>query len=313
MKHVISFSGGKDSTALLLWAIENLAEFIVIFCDTGWEHPITLAYIEEINQSLLGGKLITLRSAKYSAKSREYFQPLRSDATARDRWRLQFVLERNRVLDEQGAFVNMVLARKMIPGVHSRFCTQELKIYPSHTFFESLDDEVTNYQGIRADESKARSTKTKREWVDDAGGYWIERPLLDWSAEDCFALMEKHQVKPNPLYLTGSTRVGCWPCIMTGLGELKRCIQFYPELRQRLIDIERKANDAAADPENYRTWFRSDKIPARFCSKSTVTKDGRTVPLATVEDVFRYIDGAAEGQLQMFEPRSCMSVYNLCE
>ena len=37
MKHIISFSGGKDSTALILWAKENLEEFITVFCDTGWE------------------------------------------------------------------------------------------------------------------------------------------------------------------------------------------------------------------------------------------------------------------------------------
>lgn len=43
MKHVVCFSGGKDSTALVLWAKENLAEFITVFCDTGWEHKITYA------------------------------------------------------------------------------------------------------------------------------------------------------------------------------------------------------------------------------------------------------------------------------
>lgn len=48
MKHIVCFSGGKDSTALVLWAKENLPEFTTVFCDTGWEHPITYAYVEEI-------------------------------------------------------------------------------------------------------------------------------------------------------------------------------------------------------------------------------------------------------------------------
>lgn len=278
MKHIICFSGGKDSTALILWAKENLPEFTTVFCDTGWEHPITYAYIEEINQTVLSGSLVTIKSDKYP-----------------------------------NGLVQLVIDRKMIPGVHSRFCTQELKVFPLHRYFESLDDEVTSYQGIRADESYSRSKLSETEWLNDAGGYWIKRPLLHWSAEQCFAMMAKHNVHPNPLYLMGATRVGCWPCIMTGLGELKRALSFFPELKTRLIELENRANEAANDSENYRTWFRSDKIPTRFCSKSVITKDGRTVPIPTCADVFRYIESVDEDQIPLFPARSCMSVYNLCE
>jgi 3'-phosphoadenosine 5'-phosphosulfate sulfotransferase (PAPS reductase)/FAD synthetase len=65
LKHIVCFSGGKDSTALVLWAKENLPEFTTVFCDTGWEHPITYAYVEEINQTVLGGSLVRLKSEKY--------------------------------------------------------------------------------------------------------------------------------------------------------------------------------------------------------------------------------------------------------
>lgn len=278
MKHIVCFSGGKDSTALVLWAKENLPEFTTVFCDTGWEHPITYAYVEEIDRTVLDGKLVRIKSDKYP-----------------------------------GGFVQLVIDRKMIPGVHSRFCTQELKVFPLQRYFESLNDEVTSYQGIRADESHSRSKMCETEWLDDAGGYWIKRPLLLWTAEQCFAMMANHGVKPNPLYLMGSTRVGCWPCIMTGIAELKRAIQFFPELKARLIEMKRKANEAADDPEQYRSWFRADKIPARYCSKTVLTKDGRTVPIPTCEDVFRYIESVDEDQIPMFPARSCMSVYNLCE
>jgi 3'-phosphoadenosine 5'-phosphosulfate sulfotransferase (PAPS reductase)/FAD synthetase len=278
MKHIVCFSGGKDSTALVLWAKENLPEFTTVFCDTGWEHPITYAYVEEINQTLLGGELVTLKSAKYP-----------------------------------NGFVQLVTERQMIPGVHSRFCTQELKVFPIHEYFKTIDDEITSYQGIRADESPSRAKMVVEQWVDDAGGYWINRPILRWTAEQCFALMAKHGVKPNPLYLMGAKRVGCWPCIMTGLGEIKRALQFFPELKSRLVKLERDVDEASADRDSPRTWFRSDRIPERFRSREVTTKDGRTVKIAAAEDVFRYIESVDEDQLPMFPARSCMSVYNLCE
>ncbi len=298
MKHIVCFSGGKDSTALVLWAKENLPEFTTVFCDTGWEHPITYAYVEEINQTLLGGQLVTLTSEKYP-----------------------------------GGFVQLCCDRKMVPGVKTRFCTQELKVFPLHKYFESLDDEVTSYQGIRADESASRANMQEEQWLDDAGGYWVRRPLLRWTAEMCFDMMRKHGVKPNPLYLLGSSRVGCFPCIMTGLGELKRILSFFPEIKQKLIDLEAKVNIASADRQremNYspRTFFRTDTIPARFCSgrmtkiEPAITDDegnlvreeyAREIAYPTAEDVFRYIDSVDENQLPMFPARSCMSVYNLCE
>lgn len=295
MKHIVCFSGGKDSTALVLWAKENLPEFTTVFCDTEWESSITYAYIEEINQTVLGGSLIRLKSEKYP-----------------------------------GGFVQLCCDRKMVPGVKTRFCTQELKVFPLHKYFESLDDEVTSYQGIRADESASRAEMEETQWVNDAGGYWIKRPLLRWNAAQCFEMMHKHGVKPNPLYLMGSSRVGCFPCIMTGLGELKRLLQFHPEIKSRLIELEKQVNVASADRQaeidySPRTFFRTDTIPARFCTNTmqkteySYDDDGnetahkRTIAYPTAEDVFRYIESVDEDQLPLLPARSCMSVYNLCE
>ena len=50
MKVLVTFSGGKDSLASLLWVQNNLTkDFVTVFCDTGWEHPLTYQYIEDIS------------------------------------------------------------------------------------------------------------------------------------------------------------------------------------------------------------------------------------------------------------------------
>jgi 3'-phosphoadenosine 5'-phosphosulfate sulfotransferase (PAPS reductase)/FAD synthetase len=268
MKHIVSFSGGKDSTALVLWAKENLPEFTAVFCDTKWEYKLTYAYIEEVNQTVLGGKLVRLTSEKYPDGMRQ-----------------------------------LVQIKQRVPSTKARFCTQELKVFPMIAYLKTIDDEVTVYQGIRADESASRAQMAQREWSDDYDA-WIERPLLHWSAEQCFDLMKAQGIKPNPLYLLGAGRVGCFPCIMVNQRELKAMMTSIPEIKNAIVELEEISG---------RTFFPPNYIPERFCSRSVETKDGRTVKVATAEDVFRYIESVDEDQIPMFPARSCMSVYNLCE
>lgn len=53
MKVIVSFSGGKDSLAALLWTREHITNnFTTVFCDTGWEHPLTYEYIHRIADKL---------------------------------------------------------------------------------------------------------------------------------------------------------------------------------------------------------------------------------------------------------------------
>ncbi len=65
MKVIVTFSGGKDSLASLLWTREHITKnFTTVFCDTGWEHPLTYEYINRIADKL-HLDLVTLKSKKY--------------------------------------------------------------------------------------------------------------------------------------------------------------------------------------------------------------------------------------------------------
>ncbi|MFQ2659150.1 phosphoadenosine phosphosulfate reductase family protein [Aeromonas caviae] len=62
MNHnIVSVSGGKDSTATLLLAIERNAENLqAVFCDTGHEHPEVYAYLDYLERRLR----LTIRRVK---------------------------------------------------------------------------------------------------------------------------------------------------------------------------------------------------------------------------------------------------------
>lgn len=127
MKVIVTFSGGKDSLASLLWVRNNLTkDFITIFCDTGWEHPLTYKYIEEIREQL-GLNLITVKSKK--------FDGMADLAKKKSRW----------------------------PSSQRRFCTSELKTIPMIDYIlDEVNDDILIIQGIRASESAKRAEMSKQ-------------------------------------------------------------------------------------------------------------------------------------------------------
>lgn len=69
MKHIISFSGGKDSTAMLLKMLENNMQIDeIIFCDTGKEFPQMYEHIKKVEDYIK--RPITILKAE---KSFDYY------------------------------------------------------------------------------------------------------------------------------------------------------------------------------------------------------------------------------------------------
>jgi hypothetical protein len=64
------------------------------------------------------------------------------------------------------------------------------------------------------------------------------RPLIHWSTDTVFAFARAHGMSPNPLYLQGMGRVGCFPCINAGKEELAAIGQRHPWAIDRLLEYE---------------------------------------------------------------------------
>lgn len=330
MKIIVTFSGGKDSLAALLWVRNNMTKnFITVFCDTVWESDITYQYIQDVNKQL-GLNLITLKSKNYNG------------------------------------MIDLAEKKGRFPSTKARFCTEELKTKPMIDF---LLDEVKEHcliiQGIRGAESSARAlmnkqcryfkyyfepyqtnemivdrlsklpvlslaqkvnfkkandrlakgkndekfhTYRKKEVIAFCENYMddVLRPVFDWSSQDVIDYSILNEVKPNPLYSKGMSRVGCFPCIMCNQHEILSLLNNFPE---RLKEIQAEEERLGS------SFFKPDYIPERFRTGSAVNKKGKTVKFSRAIDVEKYVK-SKNATLDMFNPEgemSCSSFYHLCE
>ncbi|MEK7994345.1 MAG: phosphoadenosine phosphosulfate reductase family protein [Planctomycetota bacterium] len=113
-RHILSLSGGKDSTALAIYMRDRVPEMEYVFCDTQKELPETYEYLDRL-QVFLGKPIHRLNAER-----------------GFDHW-----------LEIYGGY---------LPSSRMRWCTKILKIKPFEEFVG--DDPVLSYIGIRADEDR---------------------------------------------------------------------------------------------------------------------------------------------------------------
>lgn len=361
--HVVSLSGGKDSLATALIALERCPKgsVLFVFCDTGNEHEQTYAYLDYL-EGALGVKIHRLRadfSEQLAAKRvfiardvrhrREYRRVPKTDRQGnpvylRDkagavrlfpvlngdghptgelaprqawgwdggrkvRWSNKAKRRALSVMYPTGnPFLDLCMWKGRFPSRKAQFCTEELKRNMAVGFQLELMDaghRVISWQGVRRDESDNRRHAKKVERV--GRGLWIMRPIVEWTAEQAFAIAQVKGIKPNPLYLQGMTRVGCMPCINVNKGELRAIAMRFPAHPLRVSDWELRVGmcakrgfstfiaDAHASPDR-REVFADLNIWARI-EWSKTTRGGRQFDLLQVLD----------------EPSACSSAYGLCE
>lgn len=308
--NVISVSGGKDSTALLLHALErNTADLLAVFADTGHEHQQTYEYIDYLSENVFPIRVIKADFSEQIARKREFV------AT---KWREQGVPETKveqalAVLHPTGnPFLDLCLWKGRFASTKARFCSEELKRNPviEQVLMPLLEQglHVWSWQGVRADESLAR--RDLPEFEDVGGGLFNYRPILKWTAQDCFDMHKKHGVKHNPLYEQGMGRVGCMPCIHARKDELLEISKRFPEEIERVAQWERLVSQASK--LNYTTFFgplgleKGEKPSEETFNKCQIYERiewAKTSRGGTQYDMLRVQD---DGPL-------CSSIYGLCE
>jgi len=203
--HVVSLSGGKDSTAMLLrmveegWPIDQ-----ILFCDTGLEFPEMYDHIRKLEAYI--GKPITRLKA---SKTFEYY-----------------MLEHTPKRKNPALIGNIGLSW---PGPRKRWCTALLKtrVIDIHLAKLNKEYEVIQYIGIAADEPKRIREK--------------RYPLVEWgmTEADCLAYCKERGFDWDGLYDI-FTRVSCWCCPLQSYDELRRLRKHFPDLWRKLQEWDER-------------------------------------------------------------------------
>lgn len=303
--HLVSVSGGKDSTATLLLSKMQFPETtFAVFADTGNEHEATYEYLDYLEGAT------GIRIERLKADFSDRFASKR--AWIENKWPLHGVPQERvdralQLLHPTGnPYLDLCMIKGRFPSRKVQFCTHELKIAPlteyALWFIDTLDMDVWSWQGVRRDESQARANA--KGFEDMTGGIYANRPIAGWTAAQTVAFVQSCGVLLNPLYSQGMGRVGCMPCINANKNELAEISRRFPDHIDRIAEWEAIVREVSktggasffAAPTGD---LRSEKFQANIASVVRWAKTFRGGKVANPE---------------WDEPApACASSYGLCE
>jgi 3'-phosphoadenosine 5'-phosphosulfate sulfotransferase (PAPS reductase)/FAD synthetase len=220
MKHIVSFSGGKDSTAMLLRMIETNMQIDRIICiDTTKEFPEMYEHIEKVQ---------------------EYIKPLEIESIKIDfdYWFYEHIKTKGKNKGRKGY---------SWPDFRNRWCTALKSESFQRTSYgdgnynprqrgrtKRINKNIVEYHGIALDE-KNRSENNK-------DGRVIRYPLIDWkmTEQDNLEYCYSKGFDWDGLYEKMS-RVSCYCCPLSRIGELKIVHKEYPELWKKMKKLDNKS------------------------------------------------------------------------
>ncbi len=264
--YAASFSGGKDSTAMVLRLIE-LGEPIdeVIFCDTTMEFPAMLRHVEKVKKVIedAGIKFTTLRSEKDFEYLMLHHKPKRKKETLQGQIGYSW------------------------PGPLSRWCTKALKIQVINQHISKLRKQfdLVQYIGLAADESYRLERKENK--APDRN-----YPLVEWgwTEEEALKYCKERGYDWEGLYDIFN-RVSCWCCPLQSFAELRKLREHFPELWARLKELDNQTW------RKFRAGYSVDDIEKRFAFEDALTERGQSITnRAFHTDLKRLLNGEAPAE-----------------
>lgn len=249
---IVSYSGGKDSTAcallmkeygipvekVWLWhqCVDGRGDTSVKFFD--W--PSTEGYVTKFSE-LVGMKL-DFQWRHYGF----YGELTRQDSLSND---VSFT--RNGETTHLPTVGGKASTRLKWPAktasLNTRWCSAYLKIDVAARALSNHPDlkgkRVLFITGERREESTARS-KYKEAELHRCNSksrlvhHW--RPVIDWKEQDVWTVMENNRIMPHPAYFLGFPRLSCRSCIFYSANHWATLNKVAPEVIREIAEIEQE-------------------------------------------------------------------------
>jgi 3'-phosphoadenosine 5'-phosphosulfate sulfotransferase (PAPS reductase)/FAD synthetase len=244
--NVVSLSGGKDSTCMLLMMIEKrMPVDLILFCDTGLEFPLMYEHLDKLE------KTINMPITRVRAdKPYEYYF---LEAPVKRRHETEF--SKKFGVNHKGYGW---------AGPKMRWCTSVLKDTPRERFLRPLREkyDVKEYIGIAADE-QYRLTRKRNQNKNHI------HPLVEWdmTEADCLKYCYDRGYDWGGLY-EKFKRVSCWCCPLQSLPELLQLYFHFPDLWEKLKEWDRRTW------RNFRADYSVEQLEVRFLFEQERTAAG---------------------------------------
>lgn len=219
----VSYSGGKDSLATLLLALDSGIRPALMFVDTGLEFAQTKANVSEV-ASRYGLDLLQVTAGESFWKNLPRFGP---------------------------------------PARDFRWCCKTCKLGPATQLIQThFPHGVLSLIGQRAYESQQRSQKG-RVWRNPwTPNQLAASPIQKWTALHVWLYLMSKDAPTNSLYEEGLERIGCFMCPASDLAELRLVREVCPEYKRWTEYLESYAQSTGKPKEweRYDLW-RWKRIP----------------------------------------------------
>lgn len=255
-RHVLSFSGGKDSTALGVYLLQDYPQLAdrleIVFCDTGAELPETYAYIERF-EAIFGVEVKRLNALD-----------LLGVADKGERTPFDVFLN-----EYYGGF---------LPNAQARWCTRMLKIKPFEAYVGP--ETAYSYIGIRDDENRAgyQQRGTKPVAISERPNIIPVYPFKDdgLTLDDVKDLLNDSGLGLPPYYAWRS-RSGCYFCFYQQVGEWQGLKENHPELFEKAKRYEKAENGRVYTWTQGRSLAELERLHERYAVPDGEDLDGCAV------------------------------------
>lgn len=262
---VASFSGGKDSTAMVLRMIERGDQLDeVIFCDTGMEFPAMYSHIGRVREA------VESEGVKFTV--------LKADRTFD--W---YFLEKPVDSEVHGHYRGYAW-----PSMRMRWCTRHLKAEVSDRYPKGIRErcgDVTLCTGLAADEGKRIQRGINRN---------NRHPLAEWGwTEDmclgyCYGKgYDWYDPSTGKGLYEIFSRTSCWICPLGTIDNFRQLRRWYPELWARIGEMEASLRDRREEesPDNVsNAWKYTPRYSWQDLEDRFAREDLGIMSATTLED-----------------------------